>query len=190
MESCPDRLNREREEEALAPSESIGRPAQCVQDGLLPKKATAKSYIYPLSNTMETESPSQGNYFAPKGIIKDIAELPQYVSHGGQVRSCFSAWYHLVVFYDWKSQHSWGKNVIAAAVTQVSSSQFALRMLCEDLFLALHWLQPSPQPCPGLYPAPSEGKNFSRHNPVTVAGRLWPQNWPSCLCWENILFRE
>lgn len=55
---------------------------------------------------METESPSQGNYFSPKGIIKYIAELPQYVSHGGQVQSCFSASYHLVVFYDWKSQHS------------------------------------------------------------------------------------
>lgn len=183
MESCPDKLNRERGE-VLALSKSIEAPAQAsVCPGQsLPKKATAESYIYPPSNLMGKESLSQGNYFAPKGIIKYKTEFPQDFSPGGHMQSCFSSMVSPSCILCLEISVLLRKKCYCS-----SSHTGGLRTLCPQEALWRHI--PGFTLAPALAPALPwgcllpflRGRDFSRHNPMAVAGKLWSQNWPSCL---------
>ena len=59
---------------------------------------------------------------------------------------------------------------------------------------ACSWHYTGSGPCPssawGHLPPFPRRRAFSGHNPMTVAGKLWSQNWPSCLHWENISVSE
>lgn len=106
---------------------------QRVQDGPSPKKATAESYIYLLSNIMEKESLSQSNYIASKGITKYIAEFEPWrpdvkLLLGHDVTQLYFMFGNLSVPVE--------ETLFTTAVARVSSSHLALVMLCEGLLLA------------------------------------------------------
>lgn len=105
---------------------------QRVQDGPSPEKATAESYIYLLSNIMGKESLSQSNYIASKGIIKYIAEFEPWrpdvkLLLGHNVTQLHFMFGNLSVPEE--------ETLFTTAVARVSSSHFALVMLCEGLLL-------------------------------------------------------
>lgn len=89
MEFCPDKLNRERGK-ALALQNQLKHLHRhlCVQDGLLLKKATAGSYIYPLSNDGKKIAFPKANIFPWRHYIY-IAESPLGLTAVGQMQSCF-----------------------------------------------------------------------------------------------------
>lgn len=114
---------------------------QGVQNVLLPKKAPAESYIYPLLNIMEKRAFPKGNYFAPKGIIKNIAEFPQDLSPGSLIQSCFLGVVspNCILCLEIKT-------FLRNKCYCCHMGDLALKMLCEGLFLALSWLWPLPPP--------------------------------------------
>lgn len=77
MELCRDKLNRERGKPWPFQNQLKHLPRHLCPGWSLTKKAAIESYICPLSNLLEKESLSQGNYFALKSIIKCIAEFSQ-----------------------------------------------------------------------------------------------------------------
>lgn len=162
MESCPDKLNRERGE-VLALSKSIEAPAQasvCPRQSL-PKKPTAESYIYPPSNLMGKESLSQGNYFAPKGLIKYKTEFPQDFSPGGHMQSCFFSMVSPSCILCLEISVFLRKKCYCG-----SSRTGGLRTLCpqEALLKARSWHHAGSGPCPspalGVPPALPEGQSL------------------------------